>query len=57
MNNNLVIAESSLKNNERISKSWNYKYDDNHDKKVLLKNRLGITLLVIAITKTKDTLK
>ena len=57
MNNNLVIAESSLKNNERISKFWNYKYDDNDDKKVLLKNRLGITLLVIAITKTKDTLK
>ena len=57
MNNNLVIAESSLKNNERISKFWNYKYDDNHDKKVLLKNRLGITLLVIAITKTKDTLR
>ena len=57
MNNNLVIAESSLKNNERISNFWNYKYDDNHDKKVLLKNRLGITLLVIAITKTKDTLK
>ena len=56
MNNNLVIAESSLKNNETISKFWNYKYDNNHDEKVILKNRLWITLLVIAITKTKDTL-
>ena len=58
MNNNLFIVESSLKNNETISKYWKYNYDSNHDNKSNSEKQqiLAITL-VITITKTKDTLQ